>query len=140
MEARNEADEAMRPTPTSTIEKVSTPPIVVPSGTPLQVELTASVNTRVARVGDRVGGRLTSDLIIDERRAAAAGATVSGTVTDLASGSDQVAGAPLLALTFESLQAANGATVPIVARYSKQGELRAGTVITVPTETSFSIY
>ncbi|HET9694707.1 MAG TPA: glycine zipper 2TM domain-containing protein, partial [Steroidobacteraceae bacterium] len=191
-----DADEAAAPAgaPTSSIQKVPTPPIVVPPGTPLQVELRANVNTKVARVGDRVEGRLAEDLTVDERRAAVAGAAITGTVTELVSGSDKIGGAPTLELTFDSLQAANGATIPIVARYTQQektetaedaakvvggaaagavighevgeddkgtvvggilgaaagaaaaqktgGEvkLRAGTVITVPTETTFSIY
>jgi hypothetical protein len=178
----------------SSIQKVATPPIMVPSGTPMQVELTANVNTKVARVGDKVEGRLAEDLVVDDRRAAIAGAVVSGSVTELVSGSDKMGGTPTIGLTFESLQAANGATVPIVARYRQQGDsdtaadaakviggaaagavvghqvgeddkgtviggilggaagaaaaqktggevkLHAGTVITVPTEMSFSIY
>ena len=129
---------------------------MVPSGTPLRIELAANVNTKVARAGDRVEGRLAEDLMLDDRRAAVAGAAVSGKVTELGSGNDEIGGARTLELTFDSLQAANGATVPIVARYVERGEsatgegaanvvggevkLRAGTVITVPTEISFSIY
>ena len=139
-----DADQAVVPPPgasttTSSIQKVPTPPVVVPPGTPLQIELTGNVNARVARVGDRIEGRLAEDLVVADRRAAIAGAVVSGTVTELATGTDRIE-APTLELTFDSLQAANGATVPIVARYAEPRELRAGTVITVPTETSFSIY
>ncbi len=137
-----EADQAVVPAPgapTSSIRKVPTLPVVVPPGTPLQIELTGNVNARVARVGDRVEGRLAEDLVVNDRRAAVAGAVVSGTVTELATGSDRI-DAPTVALTFDSLQAANGATVPIVARYAEPRELRAGTVITAPTQTSFSIY
>lgn len=137
-----DADQAVVPAPgapTSSIRKVPTPPVVVPPGTPLQIELAANVNTRVARVGDRIEGRLAEDLVINDRRAAVAGAVVSGKVTELAAGADRV-DAPTLEVTFDSLQAANGAMVPIVARYVERRELRAGTVISVPTETSFSIY
>ena len=181
----------------SVIQKVPTLPIVVPPGTPLEIELAANVNTKVARVGDRVEGRLASDLVVDDRRAAVAGAVVTGSVTELVSGSDKVGGVPTLVVTFDSLQAANGATVPILAKFRKQGDsdtasdaakvvggaaagavighqvdddedsergtvvggilggaagvaaakktggevkIRAGTVITAPTETSLSIY
>ena len=196
-----DADEATSPVATtsanSSIRKEPTLPIVVPPGTPLEITLAANVNTKVARVGDRVEGRLASDLVVDERRAAMAGAAVTGSVTELVSGSDKVGGVPTLGLTFDSLQAANGATIPIVAKFRKQGDsdtpsdaakvvggaaagavighevkddkdsdrgtviggilggaagaaaaqktggevkVRAGTVITAPTETSFSIY
>ena len=194
-----DADEATSTTSAnSSIQKVPTLPIVVPSGTPLEIELAANVNTKVARVGDRVEGRLASDLVIDERRAAVAGAPVTGSVTELVSGSDKVGGAPTLVVTSNSLQAANGATIPILAKFRKQGDsdtasdaakvvggaaagavighevddddkdsdrgtvvggilggaagavaaqktgsevkIRAGTVITAPTETTFSIY
>lgn len=149
-----DADQTAVPAPgaraSSMIQKVPSAPIVVPEGTPLQVELAANVNPRVARVGDRIEGRLAEDLVVDDRRAAVAGATVSGKVTELVSGSEGIGGAATLELTFEALQAANGATVPVVARYVEQGDetgrtggevkLRAGTVITVPTQTSFSIY
>ena len=190
-----EADQATTPTTgASRIERVATPPIMVPAGTPVQIELVANVNTKIAREGDPVEGRLAEDLVVDGRRAAVAGATVSGKVTELVSGSDRIGGAPTLALTFDALQAANGATVPVVARYRQQADsetaedaakvvggaaagavighqvgdddrgtviggilggaagaaaaqktggevkLRAGTVITATTETSFSIY
>jgi hypothetical protein len=134
---------------TSSIQKVPTPPVVVAPGTPLQVELAANVDSKVVRVGDRVEGRLAQDLAVGERRAALAGAPVSGKVTGLIAGGAD--GASTLELTFDSLQAANGATIPIVARYHHPADatvassvvepkLRAGTVITVPTETTFSIY
>jgi hypothetical protein len=137
----------------NSIQKVPTPPIVVASGTLLQVELAANVDSKVARVGDRVEGRLAQDVAVGDRRAAVAGAVVSGKVTGLVPGAHGIAGAPTLELTFDSLQAANGATIPIVARYHHPGDddtvaravgadsrLRAGTVITVPMATSFSIY
>ncbi|HXW10382.1 MAG TPA: hypothetical protein VD737_07195 [Steroidobacteraceae bacterium] len=167
-----DADQATAPAATtpahSSIQKVPTPPIVVPPGTPLKIELAANVDTRVARVGDRVEGRLASDLVVGERRAAVAGAAVTGRVTELVPGRDEAGGLPTLVVTFESLQAANGATVPIVAKFRQQDDsdmareaaegaggaafvaaaqrtggevrIRAGTVITAPTETSLSIY
>jgi hypothetical protein len=157
MDQFHDADQATVPPPgssTSSIQKVPSLPIVVPPGTPLEIELIGNVNTKIARVGDRVEGRLATDLVVDERRAAVAGATVTGSVTELVAGADTVDGATMLGLTFDSLQAANGATVPITARYRQQSggdtaaappmggdvKLRAGIVIKASTETSFSIY
>ena len=180
-------------TAASSVKKVPATPIVVPSGTPMRIELTKSVNTKLARLGDRVEARLASDLVVADRRAASSGSTVSGSVTELVSGSDKIGGIPTVGITFDSLVAANGATVPIMARYRQQGvsetgrdaakiaggavagavighqvdddkgtvlggilggaagaaaakktggdlKLRAGTVLDVSTETSFSIY
>jgi hypothetical protein len=139
----------------SSIRKLPNLPIVVPPGTPLQVKLAANVNAKIARVGDRVEGRLASDLVVGDRRAALAGATVTGKVTELVPDGDEPGGVSAVVVTFDSLQAANGATIPIVARYrSPTGvealaaaarpvgdvKIRAGTVITAPMETSFSIY
>jgi hypothetical protein len=179
---------------TSSITRTGNPPIVVPAGTPLAIELTANVNTKVARMGDTVEGRLASNLVVDERTAATVGSKVTGSVTELVSGSDRVGGTPTIGITFDSLVAENGATVPILARYVQQGtsetgsdaakilggaaagavighqvekddrgtvvggiagaaagaaaakktggevKLRAGTVLNVSTETSFSLY
>jgi hypothetical protein len=141
------------------VTKVPTGPIVVPAGMPLAVELTANLNTRTSRVGDRVEARLAHDLVVvDERIAASAGAVVTGTVSEIASGSDVTGEEPTLAVTFDSLVARNGATVPIKARYRQHGQkapgsevsaagggggeirLRAGTVVDATMETTFSIY
>jgi hypothetical protein len=190
----DQATAATTSSPNSSIQKVATPPIMVPAGTPLKVELAVNVNTKKARVGHPVEGRLAEDLMVDDRRAAEAGATVSGRVTEIVSGSNKMGGTPTIVLTFDTLHAANGASVPIVARFTQKGDsdtaedaakvvggaaagavvghevgeddkgtviggiiggaagaaaaqktggevkLRAGTVITAPTETTFSIY
>jgi hypothetical protein len=112
--------------PVSRVERVATPPIVVPAGTALEIELDANVNTKTARVGDSVQSHLASDLVVDGRRAATAGAAVTGKVTELVSGSDKVGGTPTLGLTFDSLVAENGATVPILARFRHQGDSDLG--------------
>ncbi|HWJ05264.1 MAG TPA: hypothetical protein VNS57_05680 [Steroidobacteraceae bacterium] len=140
------------------VTKVPSGPIVVPAGMPLAVELTANVNTRTSRVGDRVEARLAHDLVVvDDRVAASAGAVVTGTVTEVAPGNDATGGEPTLALMFDSLVARNGATVPIKARYRQHGHgaagaaaasaagggeirLRAGTVVDATMETTISIY
>jgi hypothetical protein len=152
----DQATQATAPTPgSSVIRKEPTSPIVVPPGTPVEIELLANVNTRIARVGDRVEGRLASDLVVGDRKAAIAGAAVTGRVTEFVPDSDTPGGVSALVLTFDSLQAANGATIPIVARYRTLTGLdglavaprpvgdvvvRAGTVVTAQTETTFSLY
>lgn len=96
-------------------------PIIVPAGTQLAVELTTPVSTKTAKVGDSVQGRLQSDLMVGDRRAASAGAPVQGSVTQVVSGSNKIGGVPTLALTFNSLAAVNGMTVPISGQLVQQG-------------------
>ena len=85
-------------TSTSTAPKTAatTSPIVVPAGTQLAIELTTPLTTKTNLVGDQVQGRLASDLVVDGRRAAKAGATVTGSVTKVVSGSKHVGGTPTL--------------------------------------------
>jgi hypothetical protein len=138
----------------ASVTRVPTGPIVVPAGMPLTIELAGNLGTRTSRVGDRVEARLAHDLVVlDERVAAVAGAHVTGTVTAVESGLDGTA-LPTLEVTFDSLVARNGATVPIRARYRQQGahfvsepgpaggdlRLRAGTVVEAKMETTISIY
>jgi hypothetical protein len=101
-------------------------PIVVPAGTQIGVLLSANVNTKHVTVGSPVQGTLSSDLVIDGRRAAKAGATVQGTVTKSVSGSDKIGGVPSLSLRFDSLVAADGATKTINAPYSQKGVSETG--------------
>jgi hypothetical protein len=189
-----EADADAATSGIASVTKVPSAPIVVPAGTPLAIELMANVNTRITRVGDKVDGRLASNLVVDDRMAATTGARVTGSVTEVVSGSNAIGGVPTLGLKFDSLVAENGATVPILARFQQQADsetgldaakivggaaagavighqvdkddkgtviggivggaagaaaakntggeikLRAGTVLNVTTETSFSIY
>lgn len=101
-------------------------PIVVPAGTPVAVELASTVTTKGAQVGDAVQARLASDLVVDGRRAAKAGATVYGTVSQVVSGSNKIGGVPTLGLTFSSLVAADGSTQTINASHVVQGKSETG--------------
>jgi FKBP-type peptidyl-prolyl cis-trans isomerase len=101
-------------------------PIVVPAGTQIGVVLSANVNTKHVAVGTPVQGTLASDLVVNGRRAAKAGAAVQGTVTNSVSGSDKIGGVPALSLRFDSLVAADGATKTINAPYSQQGVSETG--------------
>lgn len=101
-------------------------PIVVPAGTQIGVVLSANVNTKHVVVGTPVQGTLASDLVINGRRAAKAGAAVQGTVTNSVSGSNKIGGVPALSLRFDSLVAADGSTKTINAPYSQQGVSETG--------------
>jgi hypothetical protein len=101
-------------------------PILVPAGTQLALELTAAVSTRTAQVGDRVQGRLASDLVIGGRRAAAAGSPVQGTVTQVVSGSRKVGGTPTLGIAFDSLAVSGSAPIAINAQLVQQAASDTG--------------
>jgi hypothetical protein len=93
----------------------------VPAGTPLQIELTQSVNTKKAKVGDTVTGRLHSPVMVADQNALETGTQVTGTVTQVVSGSSKIGGVPSLGLAFDSLVAENGTRVPISAKFLQQG-------------------
>ena len=101
-------------------------PIVVPAGTQLAIELVTPVGTKTNKVGDGVDARLASDLMVGDRRAAKAGASVHGSITQIISGSKKIGGTPTLGVTFNSLVAANGASVPINAPFTQLGKSETG--------------
>lgn len=97
-------------------------PIVVPAGTPLAITLAANVNTKKAVVGDPVQGHLSSDVMVNGKRAVAAGATVNGSVTKVVSGSNKIGGVPMVALAFNQIVLANGKSIPITGTFVQEGE------------------
>jgi hypothetical protein len=101
-------------------------PIVVPAGTQLAFELITPVGTKTNKVGDGVDARLASDVMIGDRRAAKAGASVHGSITQIISGSKKIGGTPTLGMTFDSLVAANGASVSINAPFTQVGKSETG--------------
>jgi hypothetical protein len=78
------------------------------------------------KVGDRVDARLASDLIVDGRRAAKAGAAVQGSVTKVVSGSKKIGSTPVLKIKFDTLVAANGKTATIDAPFVQKGTSDTG--------------
>ena len=97
-------------------------PLVVPAGTQLSVEIVSPLSTKTAKVGDRVDARLSSDLVVDGRRVAPAGALVQGSVTQVVSGSKKIGGTPTLGVIFDGLELAPGSTVGISGQLVQQGK------------------
>jgi len=85
----------------------------VPAGTSLSVQLPAAISTKTARVGDRVAANLTSDLVVDGKVVAKAGALLQGSVTEVISGSQKIGGTPTLGLAFDNLTMADGSDKPV---------------------------
>ena len=100
-------------------------PIAVPAGTTLAVQV-SEMSTKASLVGDHVDARLASDLMIDGRRAAKAGASVQGSVVKIVSGSKKIGSTPVLKIHFDTLVAADGQTVTINAPYVQKGTSDTG--------------
>jgi hypothetical protein len=81
---------------------------VIPAGTSLSVQLPAEISTKTAKVGQRVSGNLTEDLIVDGKVVAKAGALVQGSVTEVISGSKTIGGKPTLTLDFDNITSEGG--------------------------------
>ena len=84
------------------------------------------MSTKTAQVGNRVQGRLASDLVVGGRRAAAAGSPVQGTVTQVVSGSRKVGGTPTLGIAFDSLTVSGSAPIAINAQLLQQAASDTG--------------
>lgn len=95
---------------------------VVPAGTQLSVEIVAPLTTKTARVGDRIEGRLATDVVVDGKTLVMAGAPIQGTVTEVVSGSQKIGGIPTLGLTFDRLTLTGADTVAISGRIVQQGK------------------
>lgn len=91
----------------------------IPAGTSLSVQLPATITTKTARVGDRIAANLTSDLVVDGKVVAKAGALLQGSVTEVVSGSNKVGGTPTLGLAFDNLTLADGGDAPVSGRISQ---------------------
>ncbi len=75
----------------------------VPAGTSVSVQLPAEISTKTAKAGQRFTANLSSDLVVDGKVLAKAGAPVQGSITEVISGSNSIGGKPTLGLTFDNM-------------------------------------
>ncbi len=102
-------------------------PIEVPAGTRLAIALKQSLSSKTAQPGERFEAVLTSDVLAaDGRVAVPAGATLSGTITHVVSGSRSIGATPLIALRFEHLVTAGGQRIPISGELDERGASERG--------------
>ncbi len=90
----------------------------IPAGTSISVQLPAEISTKTAKVGQRLTGNLTNDIVVDGKVVAKAGAPVQGSITEVISGSKTIGGKPTLGLSFDSITS-NGGDRPISARITQ---------------------
>ena len=124
---------APKPAPVAAAPKPKPKPVatgpkdyVVPAGTSISVQLPAEISTKTAKVGQRVSGNLTNDIVVDGKTVAKAGALVQGSVTEVISGSNSIGGKPTLGLTFDNITFEGGdrpvnAKIRQVAKKSDKG-------------------
>ncbi|MEP7311302.1 MAG: glycine zipper 2TM domain-containing protein [Pseudomonadota bacterium] len=118
-----------KPVAVAAAEKPATPvpppppvTMAVPAGTQLSVELTSGLSSKTSVIGEAFNARLATDVMVDGRRALAAGTRVTGTVTDVISGSNRIGGIPTLGLRFDSVEAPSGKKIGISGALVQQGK------------------
>jgi len=102
------------------------PPVTVAAGTSVSVKLNSGYSTKTAAVGETVNAELASDLVVDGRRVAKAGAPISGTITEVTSGSKKIGAVPALKIDFTQLVMADGSTMAVAVRINQKGQSEKG--------------
>ena len=131
--ARNAAAAAVvpiaKPAPAKPATASVPPPaksLQVPSGTQLTVALRKPISTKVSKVGDPIDSQLVADIMVDGQVAVPAGARVTGTITDVVSGSNAIGAIPALGLRFEHLVLPGGREVAINGDLMEKGASEKG--------------
>jgi len=102
------------------------PPVTVAAGTAVSVKLNSNYSTKTSALGEAVNAELASDLVVDGRRVAKAGAPISGTITEVTSGSKKIGAVPALKIDFTQLVVADGSTMPVAVRINQKGQSEKG--------------
>jgi hypothetical protein len=92
----------------------------------LSVKLNSPYSTKTAVVGEPVQAQLASDLVVEGRRVARAGATLRGTITEATSGSKKIGAVPALKIDFTQLVVADGSTAAVNVRVAQKGQSEKG--------------
>jgi hypothetical protein len=117
---------AAAPAPASAAPPPPPAPVTVPAGTAVSVKLNQGYSTKTATVGQTVNAELASELVVDGRVVAKAGAPISGTITEVTSGSKKIGAVPALKIDFTQLVVADGSTLPVAIRINQKGQSEKG--------------
>lgn len=96
--------------------------VEVGAGTQLVVALASDVSSKTAKVGDPFEGRLATALVSGDRIVAPQGARVTGTITEVVSGSSQIGAVPALGLRFDRLELLDDRSVAIRGELQQVGD------------------
>jgi hypothetical protein len=102
------------------------PPITVPSRTQITVALDQDLSSKTAIAGDPFEARVASSILVDGRVAVPAGTRVTGSVTEVISGSRKIGAIPTLGLSFDSLVLPDGQRVAISGELVERGASERG--------------
>ncbi len=100
--------------------------LTVPAGTSLTMALGSALTTKTAKVGDGFGAMVVSDVMVGNKVAIPAGSHVSGSVTNVVSGSSKIGGVPTLGLRFDTLELPDGQRVALNGELVQQGKSDTG--------------
>ncbi|HEX4824677.1 MAG TPA: glycine zipper 2TM domain-containing protein [Candidatus Polarisedimenticolaceae bacterium] len=102
-------------------------PIVktLPAGTGLNIQLVSAASSKTSQIGDAIRAKLTQAIELDGMTVVPAGATISGTITE-AHALSKIGGQALLGVKFDTLELAEGHSVPIVASIEQKGKSETG--------------
>jgi hypothetical protein len=102
-------------------------PIEVSAGTRLAIALKQSLSSKTASVGQPFEAVLTSDVVgKDGRVAVPAGATLTGSITHVVSGSRNIGATPLIGLRFDHILTARGDRIAISGEIDERGASERG--------------
>jgi hypothetical protein len=125
------ASGASTPTRVASAEpKPFTPPpperLEVPSGTVLTLALSDELTSKTAQPGDTLVATVASNLMVNGKVALPIGTRVTGTVTDVISGSRSIGAIPTIGVRFNQLELEGGQTVPITGDLVEEGKSERG--------------
>lgn len=100
------------------------PPLELPAGTQLDLEMLSDLSSGTSVVGDRFRARVVADVMAGGEVAIPAGSAVEGSVTEVVP-LKKIGGQPQIALGFDLVELESG-TVPIRASLIEAGKKQAG--------------
>ena len=100
--------------------------VEVPSGTALTVALSSDLSSRTAKAGDPFEATVASNLSVNGQLAVPTGSRVTGTITDVVSGSRAIGSVPMLGIKFNQIVLEDGETIPITGDLVQQGKSEKG--------------
>lgn len=109
------------------VAKAPAQPIEVAAGTQLAIALKQALSSKTASIGQPFEAVLTSDVVgKDGRVAVPAGATLTGSITHVVSGSRNIGATPLIGLRFDHILTARGERIAISGELDERGASERG--------------